>query len=1010
MSQQQCTVLIVDDSPEDREFYRRCLQTDKDYSYSILEATLGQEGLEIWQQHQPDAVLVDYRLPDLDGLEFIARLPSSTQDLCLPVIVVTGQGSEAIAVQAMKAGAQDYLVKEQIAPQRLQLALKSAIAKVKLHNELQQRIERERLVAEITQKIHQTLNLEEILQTTVTQVRQFLNSDRVLIFRLQPDGTGIVTTESVGEGWTPLLSTSHYDPCLNENYIAPFCQGLVTVKADIYDGSIDTCHVELLAKLEVRANLVVPILQEQHLWGMLIVHQCQAPRQWQPIEIDLLKQLATNLGIALRQAELYQQAQHEIAERRRAEALLKQANESLEQRVTERTLALETVNFQLQQELLQRERTQKILEEQAQLLDLAHDTIITRTLDGPITFWNKGAEGMYGWSAAEVYGQISHELLQTQFSQSLADVEAELLSQGYWEGELIHLRRDGTPIIVASRWVLQRDQEGNPIKILEINNDITERKRVEEQLRRSSERISLANAELARAARLKDEFLANMSHELRTPLNSILGMSELLLEEVFGSLTERQRQFLQTVEKSGEHLLELINDILDLSKIESGKMELQLASISIPPLCESSLNFVKQQARQKQIQLNCQIDDNVTEIQADERRLLQVLVNLLANAVKFTPEGGSVRLEVKMHLPEQTVEFQVIDTGIGIAAADMNKLFQPFVQLDSSLSKRYPGTGLGLSLVRRIVDLHGGSIRVESELGKGSCFSVILPWHSLQEDDDLPLALQTIVQDISMQQALVVEDSTAAANQIKHYLAEMGATSIIHPVGQGALQLALRVKPDVIVLDLLLPDCSGWEVLTKLKTHSQTQHIPVIVISVVDKRSRSLELGAAEHILKPLSRQKFYQALRQIFANVQQPNLQTALVIAAMESSQKPIILLAEDNEANIATIMSYLEAHNFQIILARNGREAVQMAKQHRPNLILMDIQMPDMDGLEATRQLRADIQNQAVPIIALTALAMPGDEERCLEAGATAYLPKPVRLRNLLDLINEHLSQTSK
>ncbi|MBD2341132.1 response regulator [Calothrix sp. FACHB-156] len=1009
MSQQQCTVLIVDDSPEDREFYRRCLQTDKDYSYSILEATLGQEGLEIWQQHQPDAVLVDYRLPDLDGLEFIARLPSSTQDLCLPVIVVTGQGSEAIAVQAMKAGAQDYLVKEQIAPQRLQLALKSAIAKVQLHNELQQRIERERLVAEITQKIHQTLDLEEILETTVTQVQQFLNSDRVLIFRLQPDGTGTVTTESVGEGWTPLLSTSHYDPCLNENYIAPFCQGLVTVKADIYDGSIDPCHVELLAKLEVRANLVVPILQEQHLWGMLIVHQCQAPRQWQPIEIDLLKQLATNLGIALRQAELYQQAQHEIAERRRAEALLKQANESLEQRVTERTLALETVNFQLQQELLQRERTQKILEEQAQLLDLAHDTIITRTLDGTITFWNKGAEGMYGWSATEVYGQISHELLQTQFPKSFAEVEAELLSRGYWEGELINIRRDGTPIIVASRWVLQRDQEGNPIKILEINNDITERKRAEEQLRRSSERISLANAELARAARLKDEFLANMSHELRTPLNSILGMSELLLEEVFGSLTERQRQFLQTVEKSGEHLLELINDILDLSKIESGKMELQLASISIPPLCESSLNFVKQQARQKQIQLNCQIDDNVTEIQADERRLLQVLVNLLANAVKFTPEGGSIRLDVRMNLSEQTVEFRVIDTGIGIAAADMSKLFQPFVQLDSSLSRRYPGTGLGLSLVRRIVDLHGGSIRVESELGLGSCFSVILPWHPLQEYDDLPLVAQTALKDVVMQQALVVEDSTAAASQIKHYLAEIGATSVIHPVGQGALQVALRVKPDLIVLDLLLPDCSGWEVLTKLKTHSETYHIPVIVISVVDKRSRSLELGAAEHILKPLSRQKFYQVLRQIFTNVQQPNLQTALVIAAMESSQKPRILLAEDNEANIATIMSYLEAHNFQIILARNGREAVQMAKQHQPNLILMDIQMPDMDGLEATRQIRADIQNQAVPIIALTALAMPGDEQRCLDAGATAYLPKPVKLRNLLDLINQHLSQTN-
>ncbi|MBD2355963.1 response regulator [Tolypothrix sp. FACHB-123] len=1009
MSQQQCTVLIVDDSPEDRELYRRCLLRDRDYTYNILEARLGQEGLGLWQQHQPDVVLLDYRLPDLDGLEFLTRLHPPSPQPYLPVIVVTGQGSEAIAVQTMKAGAQDYLVKGQITPERLILAVNSAIARVQLHTQLQLRIEKDRLISQITQRIHQSLDIGEILQTTVSEVRDFLKSDRVLIFRIQSDGLGIVTTESVAPGWTPLLSTSHYDPCLNETYVNPFRQGLVTVKPDIYDGSIDPCHVDLLANLQVRANLVVPILQDGQLWGMLIVHQCQAPRHWQALEVNLLQELATHLGIALQQAELYQQAKHELAERRRAEALLQEANESLEQRVGERTMELENVNAQLQQELLQRQRTQKILEEQAQLLDLAHDTIMTRSLDGRITFWNQGAEGMYGWSGAEIYGLICHELLQTQFPRSPVEVEAEFFSQGYWEGELVQLRRDGIPIIVASRWVLQRDEQGNPIKILEINNDITERKRAEEQLRRSSERISLANAELERAARLKDEFLASMSHELRTPLNSILGMAELLLEEVFGSLTSQQRQFLQTVEQSGQHLLELINDILDLSKIESGKMELLLGSISVRPLCESSLNFVRQEARQKQIQLTCEIAENVSEIEADERRLLQVLVNLLANAVKFTPGGGRVSLEVKMNFPQQAVKFRVMDTGIGIAATDMNKLFQPFVQLDSSLSRRYPGTGLGLSLVRRIVDLHGGSIKVESELGQGSCFSVLLPWHPLQTQDQLPFVSDTELKDIVMQQALVVEDSTAAASQIKHYLAQMGATSIIHPVGEGAVQLAVRVKPDVIVLDLLLPDCSGWEVLIALKEHSQTKHIPVIVISVVDRRSRSLELGAAEHILKPLSRQKFYQALSQIFANVQQPNLQTALVIAAMESSQKPRVLLAEDNEANITTVMSYLEAHNFQVILARNGIEAVQMAKQHQPSLILMDIQMPEMDGLAAIKQIRADTQTQPIPIIALTALAMPGDEQRCLDAGANKYLAKPVRLRHLLELMNELLSQVS-
>ncbi|MCC5661613.1 response regulator [Nostoc sp. XA010] len=325
MNQNTRTILIIDDSAEDRELYRRYLIGER---YIILEAALGKQGMELWQQHQPDAVLLDYRLPDLDGLKFLAQLQPSSQQSCLPIIIMAAYGNEASAVQAMKAGAQDYLVKEQITPEGLQLAVEKAIETVQLRTQLQQRIEKERLILQITQKIHQTLDLKEILQTAVTEVRQFLQTDRVLIFRLQPDGWGTVATESVDEGWTPLLSTSLYDSCFNENYVEPFRQGLVTIKPDIHDGSINPCHVELLASLQVRANLVVPILQDNQLWGMLIAHHCAAPRQWQALEIDLLKELATQVGIALQQAELYQQAQNELAERKQAEAerdhLLKQ--------------------------------------------------------------------------------------------------------------------------------------------------------------------------------------------------------------------------------------------------------------------------------------------------------------------------------------------------------------------------------------------------------------------------------------------------------------------------------------------------------------------------------------------------------------------------------------------------------------------------------------------------------------------------------------------------------------
>jgi len=387
MPQQHRTLLIVDDSPEDRELYRRYLECDDlhddlkvvggKYSYRLVEATLGQQGLDLWQQHQPDAVLLDYRLPDLDGLEFLAQLRLLIQQsglpmvclpislpvaglpvaglpvaglpvaglptACLPVIVVTGQGNEAIAVQAMKAGAQDYLIKGQITAAGLRLAVDGVIESVQLRTQLQQRIEREHVIRQMTQQIHRSLHLDEVLQTTVTEVRQFLRTDRVLVFRLEPDGNGTVVAESVGSAWRSLLSSTLYDPCLAESHlksnqlddVVRYRQGQVTAIADIYDGSINPCHAGLLAQFQVKANLVVPILHDDQFWGLLIVHHCVTPRSWQPLEIDLLKELATQVGIALRQAELYQQAQDELAERRQVDTELLESQAQLQQQLAE---------------------------------------------------------------------------------------------------------------------------------------------------------------------------------------------------------------------------------------------------------------------------------------------------------------------------------------------------------------------------------------------------------------------------------------------------------------------------------------------------------------------------------------------------------------------------------------------------------------------------------------------------------------------------------------------------
>ena len=449
------TILIVEDSPEDRELYRRYLIHDRDYDYTIVEASLGEEGLNLWHQHQPDAVLLDYRLPDLDGLEFLAALQTQKSQTPLPIVMVTGAGSETIAVQAIKAGAQDYLVKGQITSEGLKLALDATIKTVQLQTQLQECIDRERVIAQIAQKVFRSLDLNEILQTTVTEVRQFLQTDRVVVFQVEPDGDGRVVAESVGAEWRSILADQIYDPCFAESYVDLQRQGRVTVKADIYDGSIDPCHVQLLAGLQVKANLVVPILHDDQFWGVLIAHHCAAPRQWRSLDIDLLQQLSTQVSVAIRQAELYQQAQDELAERKRTEEVLRGSKERL--RLGLQAARMGTWDWNIPENRF---------------------------------IWSANMEALFGLAPGEFdgsYEQFVARLHPDDRDRVLKAINAAMTPGADYDIEFRVLYPDGTIRWALSQGKVFYDAIGQPIRMSGVDLDITSRKLIEESLRQSEE-------------------------------------------------------------------------------------------------------------------------------------------------------------------------------------------------------------------------------------------------------------------------------------------------------------------------------------------------------------------------------------------------------------------------------------------------------------------------------------------------------------------------------------------
>ena len=538
-----------------------------------------------------------------------------------------------------------------------------------------------------------------------------------------------------------------------------------------------------------------------------------------------------------------------------------------------------------------------------------------------------------------------------------------LLRQDRFTREYRFRYRDGTYHWIRDDARVLRDADGRPTQVLGAWLDITERVRAEEELRRARAAAESAN-------QTKSEFLAKMSHELRTPLNSIIGFSEMLDDQTFGPLNDKQRRYVENVLSSGRQLLNLINDILDLSKVEAGRMELTASPFDVAGALNDARARMESQARQKRHAMVVEVEAGLPSLTADPGKFRQIMDNLLSNAIKFTPEGGHIRMAARRSPAGDGIEVVVSDTGIGIKPEDQGRIFQEFEQLDNAYVREQQGTGLGLALTRKLVELHGGRIGVESQPGNGSTFRFVLPF------EIRTTGIETTPRVRPGPLVLVVEDDLHAGDLLGHFLKESGYRVAHAATGAQAIALAKSLKPDVITLDILLPGEDGLAILGQLKGGPSTKHIPVVVVSITDHRDLGFSLGAVEWLVKPVQRTNFIESVRR------------AIGTAPLEHT--PTVLVVDDEPATVELLTDTLTTQGFRALGAHDGREGIAAAVAHHPDVIVLDLIMPGLTGFEVVRELRDHPMGRNIPILIFTAKELSASDRARLKDSVQGIVQK--------------------
>jgi PAS domain S-box-containing protein len=701
-----------------------------------------------------------------------------------------------------------------------------------------------------------------------------------------------------------------------------------------------------------KSALFVPLLMDGRVKGVISIQDLDREHAFSDLDVGLLQTLANAMSVAIENAHLFDEIKRQE----------RQAHE-MQRRMSD-------------------------------IINFLPDATLVIDRDGKVIAWNHAVEEMTGIPAAYMLGKGNYEYALPFYGELRPIlIDLVLLPQEEIEKKYAHIHRDGnvlsgetyTPALQdGGRYLYAtasalHDAAGNAVGAIEIIRDITERMHAQEELRK-------AKADAEQANHAKSAFLANMSHELRTPLNAIIGFTRIVRRKGEGLLPEKQTENLDKVLASAENLLDLINTVLDIAKIEAGRMDVLPANFRLGPLIDLCANTAQPLLRPT-VMLEKQVDESITTLYSDQDKIRQIILNLLSNAAKFTHEG-KITLSAKQQ--SEYLHIAVSDTGIGISPEALPHIFKEFEQADITTTRKYGGTGLGLTISRNLARLLGGDLTVQSEFGQGSTFTLVIPVHyeralsqveipapPASDPQPAPVSETTerLESDSTKKHILVIDDDPDAVYLLQENL-DQGEFKVSGcRNGLDGLQLARKQQPQAILLDILMPGTDGWQVLHELKNDPATASIPVILHTIVDKKALGFQLGAAAYLLKPLDPVAVREALDRVI----------------VQDGHKPKSVLVVDDDPNVADMLrQFLPESDFSLESALDGLAGLQAIEAQRPDILLLDLIMPNLDGFGVIEHLRTNPQMCDLPIIVISAKDLTAEESACLKETVMVVMKK--------------------